>query len=222
MSQKVLKGWEWDTSVTPKVKKDTPFTWADGTVKPASGIFWVFDLKVLNSKSKAVEIETVVVGEVDSSVEAKITNRQQAVVNLMAVLIVFIVTAVLVKGISESAGFNALMVFIKLAAVIFVILVGSFTSTGTTGRTTCSLWLDGVSFFGIPLLGQENASGEPIGMLAGRPLSSSRTSASTRVHAREEAKNPQRDVPIGIIASLLICTCCTCRRSRPDWHGALR
>src|SRR6516225_1231289 len=49
-----------------------------------------------------------------------------AMVNLPALLIVAVVTAVLVKGIQESAGFNALMVFIKLFAVVFVILVGAF------------------------------------------------------------------------------------------------
>ena len=43
--------------------------------------------------------------------------------NVPAVIIVFIITAVLVKGISESASFNALMVFIKVAAVLFVVLV---------------------------------------------------------------------------------------------------
>src|SRR5215831_11845885 len=47
-------------------------------------------------------------------------------INLPAILIVAAVTAVLVKGIKESAGFNALMVFIKVSAVLFVILVGAF------------------------------------------------------------------------------------------------
>src|SRR5262245_53374313 len=47
-------------------------------------------------------------------------------INLPAVIIVFIITAILVKGISESAGFNALMVFIKVGAVLFVVLVGAF------------------------------------------------------------------------------------------------
>src|SRR5262249_17403549 len=45
------------------------------------------------------------------------------VVNLPAILIVAVVTIVLVKGIQESASFNATMVFIKVAAVVFVILV---------------------------------------------------------------------------------------------------
>src|SRR5205085_2507121 len=48
------------------------------------------------------------------------------VVNLPAVIIVAIITYVLVKGIQESATFNATMVFLKVAAVLFVILVGVF------------------------------------------------------------------------------------------------
>src|ERR1041385_2707659 len=44
--------------------------------------------------------------------------------NLPAILIVMVITIILVKGIQESATFNATMVFIKVAAVIFVIIVG--------------------------------------------------------------------------------------------------
>jgi amino acid transporter len=209
VTQKVMKGWEWDTKVSPKVKRDVLVTWADGTKKKAEGILWVFDLKVLNPKTKAVENETIVVGPVgDATVEAKITNHQQAVINLMAVVIVLIVTAILVKGISESAGFNALMVFIKVAAVIFVILVGSFyINPDNWSNNFAPFGWTGVSFFGIPLMGQENATGEPIGMLAGSAIIFFAYIGfdSVSTHA-EEAKQPQRDVPIGIIASLLICT----------------
>lgn len=209
VTQRVMKGWEWDTTVSPKVKKDVLVTWSDGDKKKAEGIFWVFSLKVLNSKTKAVESETIVVGPVgDSAVESKITNREQAVINLMAVVIVLLVTGVLVKGISESAGFNALMVFIKLAAVIFVILVGAFyINPDNWSNNFAPFGWTGVSFFGIPLLGQENASGEPIGMLAGSAIIFFAYIGfdSVSTHA-EEAKVPQRDVPIGIIASLLVCT----------------
>src|SRR5262249_23367976 len=157
--------------------------------------------------------ETVVIGAVDDpAVEAKITNRQRAVFNLMAVLVVALVPAVLVKGISESAGFNAIMVMIKVAAVIFVILVGAYlivTKFGTENWTNnfAPFGWTGVSFFGIPLMGQENASGEPIGMLAGAAIIFFAYIGfdSVSTHA-EEAKRPRRDVPIGIIASLLICT----------------
>ena len=209
VSQKVMKGWQWDTSGPQKVKQDKPVNWADGSKKPADGVYWVFELKVINPRTKAVEKETIVAGPVgDPTVEAKITNQERAVFNLMAVVVVAIVTVILVKGISESAGFNALMVMIKVAAVVFVILVGAFfiNRENWTANFAPFGWT-GVSFFGIPLLGQENASGEPIGMLAGAAIIFFAYIGfdSVSTHA-EEAKNPQRDVPIGIITSLIICT----------------
>jgi amino acid transporter len=216
VTQKVMKGWEWSQQDGNKKKKPKPVRWADGSNKPAGSqespgeIFWVFDLKTPKKGAPdTVEKETIVVGRVgDPAVEAKITNPRQAYINLMAVLVVFAVTAVLVKGISESAGFNALMVIIKVAAVIFVILVGLFyiNPDNWTDNFTPYGWT-GVSFFGIPILGQENASGEPIGMLAGAAIIFFAYIGfdSVSTHA-EEARRPQRDVPIGIIASLLVCT----------------
>jgi amino acid transporter len=213
VTQKVMKGWEWDTSGTEKKKKDVLVRWADGEKKKADGVYWVFDLKVVKKgaegKKDTVETETIVVGKVDDrNVEARITNHRRAYVNLMAILVVAAVTMVLVKGISESAGFNALMVVIKLAAVLFVILVGMFFIYPENWSNSFAPYgWTGVSFFGIPLLGQENAAGAPVGMLAGAAIIFFAYIGfdSVSTHA-EEAKNPQRDVPIGIIASLVICT----------------
>lgn len=128
-------------------------------------------------------------------------------INLPAVIIVAIITMILVKGISESAGFNALMVLIKLAAVIFVILVGAFYVNPDNWSNFAPYGFTGISFFGIPVAGQTSPSGDPRGMLAGASIIFFAYIGfdSVSTHA-EEAKNPQRDVPIGIIASLLICT----------------
>ncbi len=150
-----------------------------------------------------------VVGRVDDdATAAKIQNVQQAVVNLPAILIVAIMTMILVKGISESAGFNALMVAIKVVAVLFVIAVGAFyiKPENWTNDFAPYGWT-GVSFFGIPVLGMVNEGGAPVGMFAGAAIIFFAYIGfdSVSTHA-EEAKNPQRDVPIGIIASLLICT----------------
>lgn len=130
-----------------------------------------------------------------------------SIVNLPAVLVVIAVTAILVKGISESAGFNTLMVMIKLAAVFFVILVGAFYVNPDNWQPFAPYGWTGVSLFGHPLMGQTNTGGEPVGMLAGAAIIFFAYIGfdSVSTHA-EEAKNPQRDVPIGIIASLLICT----------------
>jgi APA family basic amino acid/polyamine antiporter len=99
------------------------------------------------------------------------------------------------------------MVLIKLAAVLFVILVGFFYIKPANWVPFAPYGWTGVSFFGIPVLGQTNAGGDPVGMLAGAALIFFAYIGfdSVSTHA-EEAKNPQRDVPIGIIASLVLCT----------------
>jgi APA family basic amino acid/polyamine antiporter len=133
--------------------------------------------------------------------------RTGGVINLPAVIIIAIVTAVLVKGIQESASFNAAMVFLKVTAVLFVILVGAFYVSPDNWRPFAPFGLTGVSFFGNTIAGQVNAGGQPVGMLAGAAIIFFAYIGfdSVSTHA-EEAKNPRRDVPIGIIASLVICT----------------
>jgi len=129
-----------------------------------------------------------------------------SIINLPAVLIAAIVTLILVKGISESAGFNALMVFIKLAAVLFVIFVGVFFINPDNWHPFAPYGWSGLTFFGKPLFGEMRGD-IPVGMLAGAAIIFFAYIGfdSVSTHA-EEARNPQRDVPIGIIASLLICT----------------
>jgi APA family basic amino acid/polyamine antiporter len=133
--------------------------------------------------------------------------RTAGVVNLPAILIVALVTTVLVKGIRESAGFNTTMVFLKVTAVLFVILVGAFYVNPANWTPFAPYGMSGLSFFGKPLMGQISAGGQPVGMLAGAAIIFFAYIGfdSVSTHA-EEAKEPTRDVPIGIIASLLICT----------------
>lgn len=129
-------------------------------------------------------------------------------INLPAVLIVAVITIILIRGIAESAGFNALMVFIKVAAVIFVILVGAFYINPENWTPFAPKGWGGLTFFGKPILGDVNPeTGKPMGVLAGAAIIffSYIGFDSVSTHA-EEAKNPKRDVPIGIIGSLLICT----------------
>jgi basic amino acid/polyamine antiporter, APA family len=130
-----------------------------------------------------------------------------SVVDIVAVLIVCVVTAVLVKGIAESASFNATMVFIKVAAVLFVILVGSFYVNPANWTPFAPFGMTGINFFGTHVAGQTDPGGRPIGMLAGAAIIFFAYIGfdSVSTHA-EEAKRPQRDVPIGIVASLIICT----------------
>jgi APA family basic amino acid/polyamine antiporter len=138
-------------------------------------------------------------------------------VNLPAVIIVAIITAILVKGISESAGFNALMVFIKVGAVLFVVLVGAFfvnpanwtqvTAPDGRGGFAPYGW-GGFSFFGFEKLtiGQL-VEGRPVGMLAGAALIFFAYIGFDAVStAAEECRNPQKDMPIGMMGTLAICT----------------
>ncbi len=127
--------------------------------------------------------------------------------NLPAVLITAIVTFVLVKGIKESAGFNATMVAIKVAAVLFVIGVGVFFVSATNWHPFAPFGWSGLSFFGHTVAGQVDPGGKPVGMLAGAAIIFFAyigfDSVSTHT---EEAKNPQRDVPMAIVISLVLCT----------------
>ena len=129
------------------------------------------------------------------------------VVNLPAILVTTLVTIVLVKGIQESANFNTAMVFLKVTVVLFVILVGAFYFDPKNWDPFAPFGWSGLSFFGRPLFGQVNAGGQPVGVLAGAAIIFFAYIGfdSVSTHA-EEAKQPTRDVPIGIIASLLICT----------------
>ncbi len=116
-------------------------------------------------------------------------------VNLPAVFIVCVISMLLMIGIKESANVNAVVVVIKVAVVLVFIGVGVWfvkgsnyvpfipENTGTFGEYGWSgiLRAAGVIFFAY------------IGFDA----------VST---AAQEAKNPQRNMPIGIIGSLLICT----------------
>lgn len=140
-----------------------------------------------------------------------------SIINLPAVIIVAIITVVLVIGIKESAGFNAGMVIVKVACVLFVIIVGAFyvnpanwTATDPANPSHSGFapyGYTGLSFFGKTIAGLTDAGGQPLGVLAGAAIIFFAYIGfdSVSTHS-EEAKNPQRDVPIGIITSLIVCT----------------
>ena len=130
-----------------------------------------------------------------------------AYLDVTAIIITAIVTAILVIGIRESAGFNAGMVAVKLVIVLFVIIVGAFYIDPANWTPFAPFGYTGVSFFGHTLVGQSGPGGTPLGILAGAAIIFFAYIGfdSVSTHA-EEAKKPQRDVPIGIIASLIICT----------------
>jgi APA family basic amino acid/polyamine antiporter len=107
--------------------------------------------------------------------------------NIPAFLIVMILTVVLVRGIRESAETNNIMVLLKIAAILAFVFVGlrfihptnyhPFIPEGWSGVLT------GGSIIFFTYIGFDSVS-----------------------TAAEEARNPQRDIPFGIIATLIVCT----------------
>jgi basic amino acid/polyamine antiporter, APA family len=111
--------------------------------------------------------------------------------NLPAFLIALLITVVLVIGIKESANFNAGIVMLKVAIVLFVLGLGSHyvnkANWGSDWKTFAPFGVGG------------------IGLAAGLVFFSYIGFDAVSTTA-QEAKNPQRDMPIGIILSLGICT----------------
>jgi APA family basic amino acid/polyamine antiporter len=130
-----------------------------------------------------------------------------SLMDLPGILIAVAVTIVLVIGIRESAGANTFIVGLKLSIVLFVIVVGAFYVNPANWHPFAPYGLTGLSFFGHTLWGQTGKGGEPLGMLSGAAVIFFAYIGfdSVSTHA-EEAKNPKRDVPIGIIVSLVLCT----------------
>ncbi len=127
--------------------------------------------------------------------------------DLPALGIAVVITAVLVKGIRESASFNAVMVGVKVAIVFFVIGVGVFYIDPRNWTPFAPYGFGGLTFFGKTIWGITDAGGQPLGVMAGAATIFFAYIGfdSISTHS-EEAKNPSRDVPIGIITSLLLCT----------------
>jgi APA family basic amino acid/polyamine antiporter len=111
--------------------------------------------------------------------------------NLPAFVIALLITAILVVGIRESARFNATIVVVKVSVVLFVIWMGfKYVNTENWGHDWNSFAPYGFSGIG---------AGAAYIFFAYIGFDAVSTTA-------QEAKNPQRDLPIGIITSLVVCT----------------
>jgi APA family basic amino acid/polyamine antiporter len=130
-----------------------------------------------------------------------------ALLDAPALAISLLITAILVIGIRESASFNAVMVIIKIGVVLFVIVVGAWYVSPENWHPFAPYGYTGISFFGYSLDGHVDKAGKPVGMLAGAAVIFFAYIGFDAVSTQaEEARNPQRDVPIAIIASLALCT----------------
>jgi len=116
------------------------------------------------------------------------------ILNLPAVLIIAIITTILVIGIKESANVNNFIVIVKVSVVLLFVAIGvSYVeptnwpfipeNTGTFGQFGLSGVLRGAGVIFFAYIGFDAVS-----------------------TAAQEAKNPQKDMPTGILASLAICT----------------
>ena len=117
------------------------------------------------------------------------------IVNLPAIVIICLVTLILIIGISESAGVNAFIVALKVSIVILVIGLG-FAYINRANYVPFIPPNDGTfGHFGIS--GIMRAAGVIFFAYIGFDAVST---------AAQEARNPKRDMPLGIIGSLAICT----------------
>jgi APA family basic amino acid/polyamine antiporter len=107
--------------------------------------------------------------------------------NLPAFLIVFILTLLLVRGIKESANANNVMVVIKIGAILIFLVVGGMLVNPTNWTPFAPSGFAGI------------VTGGAIVFFTYIGFDSVSTAA-------EECGKPQRDLPFGIIASLIICT----------------
>jgi APA family basic amino acid/polyamine antiporter len=136
---------------------------------------------------------------VDSVTKAIITpagfSHTGAIVNLPAMVLIALMTTLLVIGIKESARFNNFIVILKVSIVLLVIGFGFMyvnqanwhpfipANTGVYGHYGWSGIVRGAAVVFFAYIGFDAVS-----------------------TAAQEAKNPQRDMPIGILGSLAICT----------------
>ena len=108
-------------------------------------------------------------------------------INLPAILIVLLITAILVKGTKDSAKMAGLMVFIKLAVIALFVVAGAFYVRPENWTPFAPNGAEGI-FAGAFLIFFAYIGFDALATAA------------------EECKNPQKDLPIGIIGSLLVTT----------------
>ncbi|HEX3102257.1 MAG TPA: amino acid permease, partial [Pyrinomonadaceae bacterium] len=131
---------------------------------------------------------------------------ETAIFNLPAFLISIAVTALLVRGIRESANFNSVVVMVKIGVVLLFILAGvGYVNTHFLG-IGCAAGTGDCLAFVPPNTGTFGEYGTS-GILTGASVIFFAYIGFDAVStAAQEAKNPQRDMPIAIIGSLVICT----------------
>jgi len=159
------------------------------------GSIWVF----FQNRWQPLNTIQIVLGQ--SHLDWHTLPHQTAAFNLLAFIAILIVTTILIVGIKESANFNTTIVFVKLFAVLtFIIVAAAFVlkhpeiahanwreflpnNTGSFGSYGWSGVLRGAGVVFFAYIGFDAVS-----------------------TAAQEARKPQKDMPIGILGSLAVCT----------------
>jgi APA family basic amino acid/polyamine antiporter len=137
-----------------------------------------------------------------SPFQSDLTTGVHGIVNIPAIVILFLLTALLVRGTQESAFVNGLIVITKVTIVILVIAIGWGFINPANHTPYIPLPTDYKDAGGIThkfggVMGILGAAGTVFFAFIGFDAVST---------AAQEARNPKRDMPIGILGSLVICT----------------
>jgi APA family basic amino acid/polyamine antiporter len=137
-----------------------------------------------------------------SPLETMADTGARGIINLPAIFILLILSALLIKGTKESAIVNGLIVILKVTIVIIVIGIGwgfmnPANHTPFIPPPSTYVTPQGITHHYGGLLGILGAAGVVFFAYIGFDAVST---------AAQEAKNPKRDMPIGILGSLVICT----------------
>jgi APA family basic amino acid/polyamine antiporter len=146
-----------------------------------------------------------------SPMESAIINgvSHTGVINIPAIVILLALSLLLIKGTQESATVNAVIVFIKVAIVLVFIAIGwqfinpvNHTPYLIPANAPAAILPDGSSYSYAPFFNHGWG-----GVLTGAGIVFFAFIGFDAVStAAQEAKNPKRDMPIGILGSLVVCT----------------
>ena len=137
-----------------------------------------------------------------SPFEVMAQTGTRGMMNIPAVVILGILTAVLIRGTKESAFLNGIIVIVKVSIVLLVIGIGwgyinPANHTPMIPAATTYVTPEGVAHNYGGIMGILGAAGVVFFAYIGFDAVST---------AAQEAKNPKRDMPIGILGSLVVCT----------------
>ena len=137
-----------------------------------------------------------------SPFETSLDGLHSGFINLPALFIVSVLTLLLIKGTQESAFVNGIIVVVKVTIVILIIVIGwgfinPANHTPYIPEATTYVDNKGISYDYGGIMGILGAAGVVFFAFIGFDAVST---------TAQEAKNPKRDMPIGILGSLVICT----------------